>query len=1014
MLLPLAAGTSRLRLPFMLVQQQQQQWQQQVQLLPLWRQTRGLKYMPFHNRRKKPRKLPSPPPVFAVDASALAPEAQLLLTDEQQQRQQQEQQQQLSPYQAVQVLQAFLPLQPQQAQRLSRQTAQQQHKQHQQQQQQQQEEEPSGASGEMGGSEEGTTSSGRSGPGPLVYLMLKVRADLKRESVRGVCTLQHGVGSSSKLAVFCSDEETREVQWSRGWLHATPVVCSRSDGFSKVMLCCSTESQAPQLLALGADFAAGDALIQRVAKGWVGFDKAIASPALMPRLLKVARVLGPLKLMPSPNKSVVREKHMLLGEIPQSLATPFGRLLRALRVKRTVVSDLVEAVKGMKSGRVVEFRAEGDGLIKAPVGRTEFSKEQLLENCKCLVSEVLKAQPRSRSGAGEAAASSGKQLQWPPPSFLSRRRQRLSRDADASAEARETDTQGRGKNEDFFISSASLSADGTPEIHLMPHTLHPSSPGYFRAFRGLLQDPPSRSPPFSAALEGILRRHLALRAWGPRGAPQAAYRRFSASQLLSSPGGSSPEIPRHEEKPGVPKAASNPASRDWSVSRGVVACGQRPAVEMLSEVSSRALVASKNSRKGILDAMQGALERAENRGFLQKLIGQVTDDPLTVDAVEMAELARKLHSWNLQNQRQPVKTKLVIAMRHAESKFNVWRRESFTKLKLRDLMRRDWGEVDVPLSPAGREQCKRANSKLAFLVATLRKLEEEAQRNEAHASFLRPLNIDAFLSSPLTRSLNTAANAMYGINWKCPPPDISSKEEMEQQACSDSEEAAMGAVWLVDSLLREKISTMGDIGLKRSALRRRLVELYAEGELKPSAFDVGLLPDHDEWWVPHTSEQLEALLKISKESPSCPNCWSDTVSTTASDTCEGMDNGSLCIGNASRRQLSPAEAAVRSAFGAAERPSREPSAVDRRMAQWHATNNKLAIFQTVPTEDKHLLRLRAQLLLSILCSAKEANTFFLVTHSLFLRALTNDSKFENAEIRAYTLSCADPPTLLPL
>ncbi|KAL8430942.1 hypothetical protein ACSSS7_005618 [Eimeria intestinalis] len=413
--------------------------------------------------------------------------------------------------------------------------------------------------------------------------------------------------------------------------------------------------------------------------------------------------------------------------------------------------------------------------------------------------------------------------------------------------------------------------------------------------------------------------------------------------------------------------------------------------------------------------MQEALERAQNRGFFHKLIGRVTDDPITVDAVEMAELAKKLHKWNLENHKHPGKTKLVIAMRHAESKFNVWRRESFTKLRIRDLMRRDWGEVDVPLSPAGREQCKRANSKLAFLVANLRKLEDDARRNNSYArSSLRPLNIDAFLASPLTRSLNTAANVMYGINWKYPSPE-SLEDGKGDQDSSESVEASMGAVWLVDSLLREKISTMGDVGLKRSAIRRRLVELYAEGELEPSAFDLGLLSDHDEWWVPHTGEQLEMLLKTSKEAPTCINCLSDTVSTAASDTCEGMDNSeSLCIGNAVRRQLSPAEISVRSAFGAAERPSREPSAIDRRMAEWHATNTRLAMYQTVPTENKYLLRLRAQLLLSILHSAKEANSFFLVTHSLFLKALTNDSKFANAEIRAYTLTCADPPTLLPL
>ena len=54
----------------------------------------------------------------------------------------------------------------------------------------------------------------------------------------------------------------------------------------------------------------------------------------------------------------------------------------------TVVTALAEAVKAIKSGQSVEFRAEGEGEIRAPLGRVDFTKEQLLENCKCLVAEV--------------------------------------------------------------------------------------------------------------------------------------------------------------------------------------------------------------------------------------------------------------------------------------------------------------------------------------------------------------------------------------------------------------------------------------------------------------------------------------------------------------------------------------------------------------------------------------------------------------------------------------------------
>ena len=48
--------------------------------------------------------------------------------------------------------------------------------------------------------------------------------------------------------------------------------------------------------------------------------------------------------------------------------------------------------------------------------------------------------------------------------------------ADVAAEG----SQGTRQADDFFISAASLSAQGTPQICMQPTALHPSSPGYFR------------------------------------------------------------------------------------------------------------------------------------------------------------------------------------------------------------------------------------------------------------------------------------------------------------------------------------------------------------------------------------------------------------------------------------------------------------------------------------------------------------------------------------------------------
>ncbi|KAL8439962.1 hypothetical protein Efla_007587 [Eimeria flavescens] len=944
MLLPLAAAIGR--------QQQQQRQQLLLRLL----QQRNLKYLPFHGRNKKPKKVPSPPPVFAVDALAFTPNASLL-PDQQQQQQELQQQQllQLTPFQAVHVLQAFLPLQLQQADANSRAAAnsQQQH----QQEGRDATEDPAAAAAAAPAAEHAEEGgpTNQSAADPLVYLKLKVRADLKRESVRGVCTLQHGVGSRTRLAVFCPDEE------------------------------------AAALLALGADFAGGDALIQRIAKGWVGFDKAISSPAMMPRLLKIARVLGPRRLMPSPKSG-------------------------------TVVVDLAETVKAIKSGQSVEFRAEGDGEIRVPVGRADFTREQLLENCRCLITEVLKARPRIRSGGAEGGGSSNQQFQWPPPAFVSRRLRRLKGEDEEKTVSSVEGMEATGKEEDFFISDAALSAEGTPEVRLLPKALHPANTGNKSAARGggpNLGDPLGSSAlhafsaaPFSLAAspsfvsEGLFERHQrAAGRGGPPGAPLAARGRRSEGCYA------------HKEQTGalLPLTAEDRyAGRSEGVSlsaRPSASPPHQPEIMRAAAAPLLGLFAYKERQRESVKAMQAALDKAGNRGIFGKLMGRMTDDPETADALAMAALATKLHDWNVQNQREPGKTKLIIAMRHAESKFNVWRRESFTKLRFRDMIRRDWGESDVPLSPRGREQCVRANRKLAFLLSTLRKLESQ----NPHVQ--KPFCIDAFLVSPLTRSIHTAANSLHGINWRCsdsPSPDQAGSTP------SDSSQEAASLVFLVDSLLREKISTMGDVGTERSLLRKRIAELYQQGELLPAAFDFSLIPEATPWWVPHTEAQLQALLQLANAQRPCTNCYSDTASTAASDAGEGQQESAfLALGPqgeaARKRQLSAAEAAVKGAFEAVERAAREPAAMGRRVAEWEAVSSRLPLYQTVPREGNELLLLRARLLLAILCRAKEANSFFIVSHSLFLKTLTGDSKLSNAELRAYTLRCTDAsPKLEPL
>ena len=322
------------------------------------------------------------------------------------------------------------------------------------------------------------------------------------------------------------------------------------------------------------------------------------------------------------------------------------------------------------------------------------------------------------------------------------------------------------------------------------------------------------------------------------------------------------------------------------------------------------------------------------------------------------------------------------------------------------MFRRDWGETDVLLSPKGHEQCQRAHHMLTSLLVAIRNLEkQERTRGEDRT---RPFCVDAFLVSPLTRALQTAANTMHGIDrhWHCAP--------------SEGTEGSIGAsrrknpTWLVDSLLREKMSTRGDVGTETHTLRERLLDLHSKGKLQSSTFDFGLLPERSKWWVPHTADQLEAMVERFSASNTCDSCWSDTASTTASETEEQAVDTLLRLGSSPRHPLSAAENSIKNTFDLAESPAHEPHAVYRRMAVWKARNSKLPIYQTVPSESNQLLHLRAKLLLSILCRAEGADTMFIVTHSLFLKVLTGTEKFANAEIRAFLLVCDGTPKLVPL
>ncbi|NOT79141.1 MAG: 50S ribosomal protein L1 [Bacteriovoracaceae bacterium] len=125
-------------------------------------------------------------------------------------------------------------------------------------------------------------------------------------------------------------------------------------------------SKVDEATAAGADFAGGDDIITKIAGGWLDFDRVIASPDMMSKLGKVARLLGPRGLMPNPK----------LG---------------------TVTTDISGAVKEQKAGKV-EYRTEKTGIVHVPIGKTSFTLEQLKQNYNAVVSAIVKAKPTSAKG----------------------------------------------------------------------------------------------------------------------------------------------------------------------------------------------------------------------------------------------------------------------------------------------------------------------------------------------------------------------------------------------------------------------------------------------------------------------------------------------------------------------------------------------------------------------------------------------------------------------------------------
>jgi len=165
-----------------------------------------------------------------------------------------------------------------------------------------------------------------------VDLAIRLGVGPKKEDkmVRGTAVLPHGTGKKVRVLAFAKGQKEKEA------------------------------------LDAGADIAGAEDLVERISKGWLEFDKAIATPDMMGLVSKLGKILGPRGLMPNPKVG-------------------------------TVTFDLERAVREIKAGKV-EFKVEKAGIVHIPLGKVSFGFDKLMENIRTVLEVIMRAKPPTSKG----------------------------------------------------------------------------------------------------------------------------------------------------------------------------------------------------------------------------------------------------------------------------------------------------------------------------------------------------------------------------------------------------------------------------------------------------------------------------------------------------------------------------------------------------------------------------------------------------------------------------------------
>lgn len=165
-----------------------------------------------------------------------------------------------------------------------------------------------------------------------VDLHIRLGVDPKKadQAIRGTVTLPHGTGKTKRVLVLCGPDQEAAAKGA------------------------------------GADYVGLDEFVQKIEGGWTDVDVIVATPAVMPKIGRLGKILGPRNLMPNPKTG-------------------------------TVTNDVAAAVNEVKGGKIA-FKVDKAGIIHASIGRVSFSPDKIAANSQELINAIIKAKPATAKG----------------------------------------------------------------------------------------------------------------------------------------------------------------------------------------------------------------------------------------------------------------------------------------------------------------------------------------------------------------------------------------------------------------------------------------------------------------------------------------------------------------------------------------------------------------------------------------------------------------------------------------